>query len=188
MREFARAGPLNALVEVACRNTRFAPRLLGAAPARFARRAVAGAVGRRRRRDVASRPRPPPTALSLAETLRLAVARSPQLGSQRAMVDAAREMAGPAGELPDPKLKVGVENVPTEGPDAWSLTRDFMTMSRIGLMQEFPRAEKRELKSQRVAARRRARRGGDRGDDARGPARGGDRVARAPLRRRRRAR
>jgi outer membrane protein TolC len=89
-------------------------------------------------------------ALSLAETIRLAVARSPQLGSQRAMVEAAREMAGPAGQLPDPKLKLGVENVPTEGPDAWSLTRDFMTMSRIGLMQEFPRAEKRELKSQRV--------------------------------------
>jgi len=89
-------------------------------------------------------------ALSLAEAIRLAVARSPQLGSQRAMVDAAREMAGPAGELPDPKLKLGVENVPTEGPDAWSLTRDFMTMSRIGLMQEFPRAEKRQLKSQRA--------------------------------------
>jgi outer membrane protein TolC len=96
-------------------------------------------------------------ALSLAEAIRLAVARSPQLGSQRAMVDAEREMAGPAGELPDPKLKLGVENVPAEGPDAWSLTRDFMTMSRIGLMQEFPRAEKRELKSER--ARRRAERG-----------------------------
>ena len=34
------------------------------------------------------------------------------------MVDAAREMAGPAGELPDPKLKLGVENVPTNGADA----------------------------------------------------------------------
>ncbi len=88
--------------------------------------------------------------LSLAEAVRLAVARSPQLASQRAMADAAREMAGPAGELPDPKLKLGVENVPTEGPDAWSLSRDFMTMSRVGLMQEFPRAEKRQLKSQRA--------------------------------------
>ena len=89
-------------------------------------------------------------ALSLAEALRLAVAQSPQLTAQRSMSDAAREMAGPAGELPDPKLKVGVENVPTDGPDAWSLTRDFMTMTRIGLMQEFPRGEKRELKSQRA--------------------------------------
>lgn len=88
--------------------------------------------------------------LSYAEAVRLAVARSPQLDAQRAMVDAAREMAGPAGELPDPKLKLGLENVPTSGPDAWSLTRDFMTMQRIGLMQEFPREEKRRLKSQRA--------------------------------------
>ena len=95
--------------------------------------------------------------LSLAEALKLAVASSPQLVSQRAMVDASREMAVAGGELPDPKLKVGVENVPTEGPDAWTLTRDFMTMSKVGLMQEFPRAEKRRLKAQR--AEREAERG-----------------------------
>jgi len=88
--------------------------------------------------------------LSFAETLRLAVDRSPQLESQRAMVDAAYEMAGPAGELPDPKLKIGVENVPTNGADSWSLTRDFMTMTKIGVMQEFPREEKRRLRSQRA--------------------------------------
>jgi outer membrane protein TolC len=88
--------------------------------------------------------------LSFAEAVRLAVARAPQLAAQQAMADAAREMAGPAGELPDPKLKLGVENVPTSGPDAWSLTRDFMTMSKIGLMQEFPREEKRRLRSQRA--------------------------------------
>jgi outer membrane protein TolC len=88
--------------------------------------------------------------LSLAEALRMAVERSPQLASQRAMVDAAREMAGPAGELPDPKLRLGVENVPTNGADSWSLTRDFMTMSKIGVMQEFPREAKRKLRSQRA--------------------------------------
>ena len=88
--------------------------------------------------------------LSLAEALRVAVEHSPQLASQRAMVDAAREMAGPAGELPDPKLKLGVENVPTNGADSWSLTRDFMTMSKIGVMQEFPREAKRKLRSQRA--------------------------------------
>lgn len=90
------------------------------------------------------------TPLSLAEALRVAVDRSPQLASQRAMVDAAREMAGPAGQLPDPKLRVGVENVPTEGAERWTLTRDAMTMSKIGLMQEFPREEKRRLRSQRA--------------------------------------
>ena len=88
--------------------------------------------------------------LSLAETLRVSVARSQQLVSQRAMADAAREMVVPAGELPDPKLKAGVENVPTQGADAWSLTRDFMTMSKIGLMQEFPGADKRQLRVERA--------------------------------------
>lgn len=87
--------------------------------------------------------------LSLAETLRMAVARSPQLASQTAMIDAAREMAVPAGELPDPKLIAGIENVPTEGADAWT-ARDSMTMARIGLMQDFPRAEKRRLRSERA--------------------------------------
>ena len=88
--------------------------------------------------------------LSFAEAVRLAVARAPQLSAQQAMAEAAREMAGPAGELPDPKLKLGLENVPTSGADAWSLTRDFMTMQKIGLMQEFPREEKRRLRSQRA--------------------------------------
>src|SRR5512144_1733682 len=105
--------------------------------------AFAGTVG-------ASPARAAEPPLSLAEALRLAVAQSPQLSSQRSMVEAAREMAGPAGELPDPKLKVGVENVPTDGPDAWTLTRDFMTMTKVGLMQEFPREAKRKLRSERA--------------------------------------
>ena len=46
------------------------------------------------------------------------------------MAAAAREMSVAAGELPDPKLIGGFENVPTEGADAWSLDRDFMTMTR----------------------------------------------------------
>ncbi len=88
--------------------------------------------------------------LSLAEALKIAVGRSQQIVSQRAMVDAAREKSVAGGELPDPKLRLGVENVPTDGPDAWTLNRDFMTMSKVGVMQEFPRAEKRRLRSERA--------------------------------------
>ncbi len=115
--------------------------------ARRLARAVAAATALLFFADGATAAGPP---LSLAEALRVAVENSPQLASQRAMVDAAREMAGPAGELPDPKLKLGVENVPTNGADSWSLTRDFMTMSKIGVMQEFPREAKRKLRSQRA--------------------------------------
>ena len=56
--------------------------------------------------------------LSLAEAVRLAVARSPAIASQQSMAAAAREMSVAAGELPDPKLIGGFENVPTTGADA----------------------------------------------------------------------
>ena len=88
--------------------------------------------------------------LSLAEAVRLAVARSPAIASQQSMAAAAREMSVAAGELPDPKLIGGFENVPTSGADAWTLDRDFMTMTRIGVMQDFPREEKRRLRAERA--------------------------------------
>ncbi len=62
---------------------------------------------------------------------------------------ASREMAVAAGQLPDPTLKAGIENLPVNGADAFSLTRDFMTMRRIGVMQEFTREEKRQLRAER---------------------------------------
>jgi outer membrane protein TolC len=49
-------------------------------------------------------------------------------------------------QRPDPKLKLGVINVPTSGADAYSLGQDFMTMRMIGVMQEFPREEKLRLR------------------------------------------
>ena len=87
--------------------------------------------------------------LTLAEAQRLALRRSPQIDSQKAMAEASREMAVAAGELPDPQVFAGIENVPTSGMNAWSL-REEMTMARIGVMQEFPRAEKRRLRSERA--------------------------------------
>jgi outer membrane protein TolC len=91
----------------------------------------------------------PQVPLTLAEAQRLALRRSPQIDSQKAMAEASREMAVAAGELPDPQVFAGIENVPTSGMNAWSL-REEMTMARIGLMQEFPRAEKRRLRSERA--------------------------------------
>jgi outer membrane protein TolC len=87
--------------------------------------------------------------LTLPEAQRLAVARSRQLVAQDYAVAAAREMAAAAGQLPDPVATLGVNNLPMNGPDAWSLTRDFMTMINVGVMQEFTRAEKREARTDR---------------------------------------
>lgn len=87
--------------------------------------------------------------LSLREAQQLAAARSPQLVAQDALVRAAREMAISAGQLPDPVLKLGIDNLPVNGSDSLSLTRDSSTARRIGIMQEFPRQEKRQLKAER---------------------------------------
>jgi outer membrane protein TolC len=87
--------------------------------------------------------------LTLAEAQRQALARSQLLPAQDAAVSAAREMAVAAGQLPDPVLKLGIDNLPINGPDAWSLTQDFMTMGRVGLMQEWPSADKRAARSAR---------------------------------------
>jgi outer membrane protein TolC len=87
--------------------------------------------------------------LSLDQALRLAQDRSRQLPAQDAAAAAAREMSVAAGQLPDPTLKAGINNLPINGPDRFSLTRDFMTMRSIGVMQEFTRAGKRKARSTR---------------------------------------
>jgi outer membrane protein TolC len=84
--------------------------------------------------------------LTLDEALQIAEAQQPLLAAQHAGIRAAEEATVAASQLPDPKLKLGLLNVPATGEDAFSLTRDFMTMRMIGVMQEFPRAEKRRLR------------------------------------------
>jgi outer membrane protein TolC len=89
------------------------------------------------------------TALSLDDALALAQERSRALAAQGAAAIAAREMSAAAAQLPDPTLKAGINNLPIDGPDRFSLTRDFMTMRSIGVMQEFTREDKRRARSAR---------------------------------------
>ena len=88
--------------------------------------------------------------LSLNEALALAERNAPALNAVTHGVQAAREMAVAAGQLPDPVLRAGVENLPVAGADRWNLTRDFMTMRRVGVMQEFVSTDKRELLRRRA--------------------------------------
>ncbi|HSN20212.1 MAG TPA: TolC family protein [Usitatibacter sp.] len=91
-------------------------------------------------------------ALSLDEALKIAQARSPQLAAQQASARAAAALVPAAGENPDPQLFFGVENVPAQGPNRWSLDADSMTMKRVGVMQQFVRGEKREEREARADA------------------------------------
>ena len=87
--------------------------------------------------------------LTLAEAQRRAVELSRQIPAQDAAIAASRDKAVAAGQLPDPMLRFGIDNLPTDGSDQFNPTRDFMTQRRIGISQEFTRSEKRELRAQR---------------------------------------
>lgn len=87
--------------------------------------------------------------LNFDQALRLAQERSRQLPAQDAAATAAREMAVAAGQLPDPTFKAGINNLPINGPDQFSISRDFMTMRSLGLAQEFTREDKRKARAAR---------------------------------------
>lgn len=104
-------------------------------------------------------------ALTLDEALRLAENNAPSLTAEDAKIQAAGSAAIPAGELPDPKLLLGVQNYPIGGPDRYSIDQDFMTMQMVGVRQEMPNSDKRKARIEvadaaidRAAAERRVER------------------------------
>jgi cobalt-zinc-cadmium efflux system outer membrane protein len=90
--------------------------------------------------------------LALDEAVAHAIVSAPEVAAGEEAVAASRDLAVSAGRLPDPALIVGIENLPVEGPDAWSTSADFMTMTTFGLMQEFPGRQKRRLERERASA------------------------------------
>lgn len=88
--------------------------------------------------------------LTLNEALRLSLQRAPLAKAAEASVQASREAAARADQLPDPTLKVGIDNVPVAGPDRFSTTRDFMTMRRVGIEQQWVSSNKRAARAERA--------------------------------------
>ena len=72
--------------------------------------------------------------------------------SARAGAMSAAEAARAAGQLPDPMLRAGIDNLPVTGADRFSTTRDSMTMKRIGIGQEWVSADKRAAREARREA------------------------------------
>ncbi len=83
-------------------------------------------------------------ALTFEQALNLAASQAPEIRAQSAKMFSAKALVQSAGQLPDPKLEVGIENLPIGGPDQYSLDQNDMTMRKIGVMQEFPNAGKRK--------------------------------------------
>ncbi len=92
----------------------------------------------------------PAAPLSLEQALELAVQRSATMRGAQAGALSAAEAARAAGQLPDPALTVGIDNLLVTGRDRLSTTADSMTMKRIGVSQEWLSADKRA--AQRASA------------------------------------
>ncbi|KVS41627.1 TolC family protein [Burkholderia ubonensis] len=84
---------------------------------------------------------------TLDAALQAATDRSSSMQAAQASVRASSEAAVKAGQLPDPLLKAGIDNLPVNGPQRFTIGQDFMTMRRIGIEQEWVSGEKRRLRS-----------------------------------------
>ncbi|MCG8706929.1 TolC family protein [Brenneria sp. 4F2] len=90
--------------------------------------------------------------LDLSQALQAAERYSAELSANNHQIRALQNMADSATQLPDPQLKFGVENLPLGGNNGSRLTREGMTMQRIGIMQTYVSSSKRENKAQTFRA------------------------------------
>jgi outer membrane protein TolC len=87
-------------------------------------------------------------ALTLDAALQSATDRSASMQAAQSSVRASSQAVVGAGQLPDPMLKAGVDNLPINGSQAFTIGQDFMTMRRIGIEQEWVSPEKRRLRTE----------------------------------------
>ena len=80
------------------------------------------------------------------EALRAATSDQPQVRTSELRLEARREIADAADELPDPRLRAGVQNLPVGGPAAFELGRQLPTQIQIGIEQEIPNLAKRRAR------------------------------------------
>ncbi|MFZ4832197.1 TolC family protein [Rouxiella sp. Mn2063] len=90
--------------------------------------------------------------LSFNTALQAAMNHSPALLADQSLINASQAQSIIAGQLPDPVLKAGIDNLPADGEHRFSVSHDDMTMQRIGIEQEWVSGEKRHLAT--VAAER----------------------------------
>ena len=90
--------------------------------------------------------------LTLADAIQLATQSQPLLQSLDDAAASTRQAAVAEGQLPDPKLKFGMINLPVTTGAALNFNRDDQTMLNVGYSQEMVPLKKRELASSRMLA------------------------------------
>ena len=88
---------------------------------------------------------PADTTLTLTKVEQLALADDPAVGALASRAQALQEAAVADGQLPDPKLRTGLYNLPLDDFDA---SREPTTQLRLGLVQTFPRGDTLRYKQQ----------------------------------------
>jgi len=87
--------------------------------------------------------------LTLAEVEQLALSNNPLLPRFNALASAQQERAVAEAQLPDPKLRLGLQNLPT---DTFSRNQDDMTQAEIGVQQSFPAGNTLRYRSDQATA------------------------------------
>ncbi|AJR25300.1 transporter [Sphingobium sp. 22B] len=90
--------------------------------------------------------------LSFEDALARAQGQAPSIRARLLEAEARRSAATAAGQLPDPKLGVGLDNFPVSGPPAGTFAGDSMTMGRVGISQDVPNLAKRHARTGRAEA------------------------------------
>lgn len=90
--------------------------------------------------------------LTLAETIQLATQNQPLLQSLDDAASSSRQAAIAEGQLPDPKVKFGVINLPVTTSDSLRFDRDDQTMVNVEISQDMTPRKKREVASNRMLA------------------------------------
>ena len=85
--------------------------------------------------------------LSIEEAGQLALEADYTLRAINARSQSQSELSVASGKLPDPMLKLGFANLPT---DSFNLGQEPMTQTVIGIRQSFPRGQTRSLNSTRI--------------------------------------
>lgn len=84
--------------------------------------------------------------VSYDEALQAAQVDQPVLQARELQVTARQATAGAAAELPDPRLRAGIVNLPISGPAAFELDRQLPSQISIGIEQEIPNLAKRRAR------------------------------------------
>jgi outer membrane protein TolC len=88
-----------------------------------------------------------PAPVTLDAAIQAATDNSAGMQAAQASVRASSQAAVKAGQLPEPAISAGIDDLPINGPQGFTIGQNILTMRRIGVEQEWVSREKRQLRT-----------------------------------------